>query len=262
MGWVPPLLPLGLLRCLLAGLTSHLLGDYMCPNQITNCAALCKDGVSVNTCHSNNGGQDNPFEDITYCFECSCADGSTPDLASYYDTIPSDVCERSRESCQYGYDMYGELAPDGACPTCASQYAVEPTWYVAPTLLSTTSLAAAATTSSAEVEITATTSSSSEDIGVSTTSSPTSMSTSVLETGSTSSSTGSTSSSSFSEVSSSPTTTVQLPTTVFTSTTTSATTRPRTSSTTSVAPVKSAQAAMVEPVMGVFGIGLAAIMVL
>lgn len=228
----------------------------MCANQITNCAALCKDQASVNTCDSDNDGQDNPFEDITYCFECTCADGSTPDLANYYDTIPTEVCERSRENCQYAYNQYGGSAPAGRCPTCGSQYAVEPTWMqLTPTPWSTTS-AAAAVTSNAEAEVT-TSSSSSEAVTDSTTWSPTSISTftSTAKTNSTSSST------SF-EGSSSPTTTVSLLTTVHTSTTTSAITRPRTSSTTSAAPVKSAGAAMIEPGMAAFGMGLAAVMVL
>ncbi|KAH8913015.1 hypothetical protein BR93DRAFT_922982 [Coniochaeta sp. PMI_546] len=232
-------------------------GNYKCPNQITNCAALCQDQVSVNTCQSNNGGEDSPFRSITYCFECTCADGSTPDLASYYNTIPYYVCEQTLENCQYAYIQYGQLAPEGKCPTCGSQSAVKPTWIDStPTPWSTTSAAAAAVTSNAEAGV-STSSSSSEAVTDSTTWLLTSFSTStsISETGPTSSSTSS-------EVLSSPTTAVQLSTTVHTSTTTSATTRLKTSSSTSAAPVKSAGAAMVEPARAVFGMGLAAIMAL
>lgn len=73
----------------------------MCPDQITNCAALCKNQVLANTCNSDNDGVDNPFRYITYCFECTCADGSTPDLAQYYGTIPNTACQRNLQNCEY-----------------------------------------------------------------------------------------------------------------------------------------------------------------
>jgi len=241
-------------------------GNTACPNQISNCAALCKGQVSANTCTSNNDGVDNPFRSITYCFECACADGSTPDLAQYLDTIPTMVCQRRLQNCQYGYNQVGQSAPDGACTKCGSTYAVEPSWYsllssMRRTTTTTSSEAAPATTtpteattSPAEVEVTTTSSEETSSTSSLLTSTSTSSSTSASET-----TTSSTTSSS--QGSSAPAITSQSTATVRTSTTTSST-RSSTSSTTSAAPVKSAGAAMVEPAMAVFGMGLAAVMVL
>ena len=242
-------------------------GNTACPNQITNCAALCKGQVSANTCTSNNDGVDNPFRSITYCFECACADGSVPDLAQYLDTIPTMVCQRQGQNCQYGYNQVGKSAPDGACTPCGSTYAVEPSWY---SLLSsirtaattseaapTTTEAAAAATTTSPAEVTTSSSSGEASTGSTSlllTSTSTFSSTSAAET------TSSTTSSSYG--SSAPAITSQSSTTIRTSTTTSSTHSSKTSSTTSAAPVKSAGAAMVEPAMAVFGMGLAAVMVL
>ncbi|KAB5515072.1 hypothetical protein GE09DRAFT_1160852 [Coniochaeta sp. 2T2.1] len=225
-------------------------GDYKCPKQITNCAALCKDKVQTNTCTSDNDGEDTPFQSITYCFDCVCADGSTPDLASYYDTIPYYICSQAEQNCEYRYNQYAKTAPDGACPTCGSQYAVEPTWMqYTNTWPTPTTTAVPTDTGVAEVTTESTT-----DLLT------TSTSTTSSETSSTSS-----------EVSSSPTTTFQLHTTISNSTittvpTTSHTsTRSRTSTSTrstSSAPVATGGAALVEPAMAVFGMGLAAVFAL
>jgi hypothetical protein len=63
-----------------------------------------------------------------------------PRLRDYYDTIPTEICPRGQQDCQCGNNQVGQVAPPGACATCGSQYAVEPTWWkFMPTPWETTS---------------------------------------------------------------------------------------------------------------------------
>lgn len=100
-------------------------GNAVCPGTINACKALCPGGaVETNTCtNDSESGYDNPFEDITYCYECTCADGSSPNLSPYLNTVPNYYCQREREDCYYSYNMYAQIPPDGACPACDDQYA-------------------------------------------------------------------------------------------------------------------------------------------
>ncbi|KAK3695388.1 hypothetical protein B0T22DRAFT_104224 [Podospora appendiculata] len=101
-------------------------GNTVCPSQMTTCAALCGGKTLINTCVSNNGGSDNPFESITYCYICTCKDLSTPDLESYSGTVPTYVCQRKRDDCEYPYDQVGQSPPAGACGDCAVKEAAAP----------------------------------------------------------------------------------------------------------------------------------------
>jgi hypothetical protein len=100
-------------------------GNAVCPGTIDACNAVCGGGeVETNTCTNDSEyGGDNPFQDITYCYDCTCADGSSPDLSPYLNTVPNYYCQRDQQDCFYAYDMYGQLPPDGACPTCGEDYA-------------------------------------------------------------------------------------------------------------------------------------------
>ncbi|KAK3348833.1 hypothetical protein B0T25DRAFT_569498 [Lasiosphaeria hispida] len=122
-------------------------GDTVCPNQITACSALCGK-TSTNTCTSNNNGSDDPFQSITYCYQCTCSDGSTPDLAKYANTVPTLVCERTLQNCQYSYSQIGLSAPAGACPACGDDTpAPKATTTAAATTIATTTPKTATSTS-------------------------------------------------------------------------------------------------------------------
>ncbi|KAK3387033.1 hypothetical protein B0H63DRAFT_468951 [Podospora didyma] len=100
--------------------------DHICADQITVCSALCGDkGALSNRCISNNGGSDNPFDTHTYCFECVCANGQTPDLDKYRDTVPNNYCQRWYENCIYGYNQVGRVMPEGACERCGEEQATK-----------------------------------------------------------------------------------------------------------------------------------------
>ncbi|RKU41368.1 hypothetical protein DL546_003093 [Coniochaeta pulveracea] len=245
-------------------------GNYVCPGTVDACKALCPGGaVDTNTCTNDSEyGEDNPFDYITYCYECTCADGSSPDLSPYLNTVPNYVCQRESEDCFYGYNMYGGLPPDGACATCGEEYApgLEPhyswetTTAAAGATTSTTPAAAAGPTDVATTDIltsstpvtdeipltTETPSISADDLTFITTSVPVTTSTSSSSSGattletSTSSTPNSTASTSMSSVSASKT----VP-----------------QSTSSVAAVPTSGAWMVEPVLGL-GMVMAAIFAL
>ncbi|KAK0724410.1 hypothetical protein B0H67DRAFT_103813 [Lasiosphaeris hirsuta] len=133
-------------------------GNTVCPNQIATCSALCGK-TSTNTCTSNNNGEDNPFKSITYCYQCTCSDGSTPDLAKYAGTVPTVVCERALDNCEYSYDQVGKSPPPGACTACAQDAPPAPkaTTTAVATTIATTSTPKTTPTSTTTPKTTSTT---------------------------------------------------------------------------------------------------------
>ncbi|KAF3119966.1 hypothetical protein TWF569_003395 [Orbilia oligospora] len=59
-----------------------------CQGNLQACPLVCGGGTSVNSCDSN-----------TLEYECTCSDGSTPDLSQYALTLPYFVCQEVRSRC-------------------------------------------------------------------------------------------------------------------------------------------------------------------
>ncbi|KAL3419050.1 hypothetical protein PVAG01_09271 [Phlyctema vagabunda] len=84
-----------------------------CDSQKESCSQLCGGSVSANFCDSDS-----------YCYDCTCADGSTPPLEIYSDTIPTFICERNYQNCMQQVNMYagyGNYYEENA-PKCKAAY--------------------------------------------------------------------------------------------------------------------------------------------
>ncbi|KAK3337161.1 hypothetical protein B0T19DRAFT_62786 [Cercophora scortea] len=245
-------------------------GNTVCPSQITACAALCGGKTLINTCVSNNGGSDNPFESITYCFVCTCKDLSTPDLESYSGTVPTYVCQRKKEDCQYGYNQVGQTAPAGACPACADKEAAvaAPSTTSSTTTLITAPIRPTPKSSSVVESVVETTTTSAKPATTTTTSSTSTLS---LVTSTTSASSVSSTSSSSSSESTTASSTSTISSVLSSATSTEDTTTsssplvtltfvdtPTSTPTASARPSSTGAAGCVEPAMGFLGMALAA----
>ncbi|KAK4205100.1 hypothetical protein QBC40DRAFT_249492 [Triangularia verruculosa] len=104
-------------------------GNTVCPQQVETCRAYCSyrggtfSAELSNSCWSNNEGYDNPFQSITYCYMCRCANDpkAEPDLSLFYGSVQRYVCERRKQNCQYSYNQYAQMAPEGQCECPAAQ---------------------------------------------------------------------------------------------------------------------------------------------
>ncbi|KAJ5120585.1 uncharacterized protein N7515_009973 [Penicillium bovifimosum] len=59
-----------------------------CSAQRNTCPDICQDGTRLNSCDSN-----------TLDFSCVCADGSTPDVTPFKQTVPFFVCQANYGQC-------------------------------------------------------------------------------------------------------------------------------------------------------------------
>ncbi|KAK0615349.1 hypothetical protein B0T17DRAFT_511119 [Bombardia bombarda] len=100
--------------------------NWLCPSQVASCSAICGKNTQVNQCDNDGPGVDNPFQYITYCFKCICADGSVPELWNYRNTVPNEVCQRWLQNCQYSWG--GPPRNTDQCTPCGDQDAADITW--------------------------------------------------------------------------------------------------------------------------------------
>ncbi|KAJ5166620.1 uncharacterized protein N7482_005401 [Penicillium canariense] len=112
-----------------------------CQGQRNECPSICKGATRQNTC-----------EPSTLNFNCICADGSTPDVSPYIQTVPFYVCEESYGQCiaSHPNDIQGQRACKKAA-TCGSKNAsAEDTTMSSSTTAASTTLAMATSTDSSK----------------------------------------------------------------------------------------------------------------
>ncbi|RDW63623.1 hypothetical protein BP6252_11168 [Coleophoma cylindrospora] len=71
-------------------------GERWCKSQQSVCGLSCHSSVLVNDCTRSI---DATTQAGTYCWACTCADGSVPPMVGYMGTIPTLVCSRLYSNC-------------------------------------------------------------------------------------------------------------------------------------------------------------------
>ncbi|KAK4205101.1 hypothetical protein QBC40DRAFT_261098 [Triangularia verruculosa] len=99
-------------------------GVKLCNKQFYTCHKYCNyRGGAVtreDVCMQNNGGTDDSFKEITYCYRCRCKNDPDhmPDLSPFDGSIQRYQCEREEVNCRYGFQQKGQKPPSGQCDRC------------------------------------------------------------------------------------------------------------------------------------------------